>query len=89
MNLRKISYGLRAAGDVARAGETLLGSLDRSRAGGALPLLVGMVLGAAVGALLLRDDLRKQVLAWAGLSSVTASRGANGAPVEPRATVTS
>jgi hypothetical protein len=85
MTLQGVSYAMRAAADVARAGENLLGSMDRSRRwGGSAPILLGVVLGVAIGALVFRKEARKQVLEWAGLTS-TPARSTNGATADPRA----
>jgi hypothetical protein len=88
MNLQRISYALRAAADVARAGENLLVSMDRSRRGGLMPLLVGVALGVGIGALVFQKELRERVLAWAS-TTVAPSRTAatNGASIEPQATI--
>ena len=84
MDLRNISYAMRAAADVARAGEDLLVSIDRSRRGGVAPILFGVALGVGIGALVFRKEARKRVLEWAGLT-IAPARSANGAVVaEPR-----
>jgi hypothetical protein len=85
MNLRDISYALRAASDVARAGESLLVSMDRSRRPHALPLLLGVALGVGIGAVVFRKETRERALAWLGLT-VAPPRGANGVTAEPRVT---
>jgi hypothetical protein len=84
MNLRDMSHAVRAVADVARAGENLLASMDRSRKGGLLPILFGIGLGVGIGALVFRKELRQRVLDWAGLTIVAVSpRSANGAAAEP------
>jgi len=84
MDLGRLSYAMRAAADVARAGENLLVSIDRSRRSGLAPLALGVALGVGIGALVFREDARKRVLAWAGLT-ITPARAANGAAAAPRA----
>lgn len=70
MRLREISYGLKAAAEVAHAGEQLLGSLDRSRRGYGGPILLGIGLGVGLGALLFSESARQRVRTW--LSSTPA-----------------
>ena len=86
MSLQQISYALRAAGDVARAGENLLSSLERSRRVGMVPMLFGVALGVGIGALVFHKELRDRVLEWVGVT-VTASRTTNGVAQDPRVTV--
>lgn len=63
MRLRDISRALRAAADVARVGEQLIISLDRSR-GSAGSILIGVGLGVGLGALLFSDTARERVRTW-------------------------
>ena len=84
MDLRDISYAMRAAADVASAGENLLASMARSRRGGAGPLLFGVALGVGIGALVFKKETRRQMLEWAGLTTIAPARSANGAAAEPR-----
>ena len=86
MSLQHISYALRAAADVARAGENLLSSLEKSRKIGVMPILFGVALGVGIGALVFQKELRDRVLEWAGVSGVP-SRTTNGATQDPRVTV--
>ena len=92
MRLREISYALRAAAemarageqlvgstrprrfagpiltataDVAHAGEQLFGSLDRTRSRGyVVPVLLGVGVGVAIGALLFNESARQRVATW-------------------------
>ena len=85
MNLQTISYAMRAAADVARAGENLLSSMDRSRRGSLGPLLFGIALGVGIGAVMFQKDARKRVFEWAGVTFARAP-ATNGA-AEPRVVV--
>jgi hypothetical protein len=82
MDLRDISYAMRATADIARAGENLLASMNRSRRGGVTPILFGVALGVGMGALIFQKELRKRALEWVSLAIVPA-RTANGAAAEP------
>lgn len=64
MRLREISYALKAAADVAHAGEQLVGSLDRTRRGWVGPVLLGVGLGVGLGALLFSESARQRVQTW-------------------------
>lgn len=65
MRLREISYALKAAADVAHAGEQLVGSLDRTRSRGfVLPVLLGVGVGVGLGALLFSESARERVSTW-------------------------
>jgi hypothetical protein len=84
MTLRDMTHAVRAVADVARAGENLLASMDRSRKGGLLPILFGIGLGVGIGALAFRKEVRQRLLDWAGLTIASvSSRSANGAAAEP------
>jgi hypothetical protein len=63
MRLRDISYALRVATEVARAGEQLISSFERSRSR-LTPVLFGMGLGVGLGALLFSEPARQRVKGW-------------------------
>jgi hypothetical protein len=86
MTLQDISYAMRAAVDVARAGENLLASMDRSRRGGVVPILFAVALGVGIGALVFRKDVRQRLLEWAQGMTIVPVRSANGATAEPAVT---
>jgi hypothetical protein len=83
MDLRNISHAIRAVADVARAGENLLTSMDRSRRGGIGPILFGVALGVGIGALVFQKEARTRVVEWARLT-IAPVRPPNGAATEPR-----
>jgi hypothetical protein len=86
MDLRDVSYAMRAVAEVAHAGENLLASMDRSRRGGLAPMVLGVALGVGIAALVFKSDARKRVLEWVGLTIVPVpAPSANGAAAEPRA----
>jgi hypothetical protein len=85
MTLQNISFALRAAADVARAGENLLASIDRSRKTSLGPLLFGVALGVGIGALIFQKDARKRVVDWAGVTF--ARPPATNGVAEPRVVV--
>jgi hypothetical protein len=65
MRFRDVSYALKAVAEVARAGERLVGSLDRSRPRGYLgSILVGVGLGVGLGALLFSESARQRLRGW-------------------------
>lgn len=64
MKLQEISYTLRVAGDVARAGERLFDSLAASRRFATWPVMLGVGLGVGIGALLFNDDARNRAKLW-------------------------
>lgn len=81
MHLRNISYAFKAAADVARAGQLLVASLDRSQN----PLgsiLIGVGLGVGIGALLFSETARHRVRTWLGatVQPKVAKNGSASAP---------
>ncbi len=66
MKLQEISYALRVAGDVARAGERLFESLAASRRLTAWPVMLAFGAGIGVGALIFNEDARKRAKMWFG-----------------------
>jgi hypothetical protein len=84
MNLRDISYAMRAAADVASAGENLLVSMARSRRGGAGPLLFGVAVGIGIGALVFKKETRQRIREWVGLTTIAPAGSTNGAAAEPQ-----
>lgn len=63
MRLRDISYALKVAAEVARTGEQLVSSFDRSRSRMG-PILFGVGIGVGIGALLFSESTRKRVRTW-------------------------
>lgn len=65
MRLRNVSYALKAVAEVARAGDQLVDSLDRSRSGRYLgSVLLGVGLGVALGAVLFSESARESLRGW-------------------------
>lgn len=64
MNLRDVSYALRATSDLANVAERLVSSLASSRRLTGWPVLLGIGVGIGVGALLFSEDARTRVKTW-------------------------
>ena len=80
MKFRDIAFMMRTAAQVARAGEDLVSSLDRSHQHSLLiPVFLGIGLGVGIGALIFDQATRKRVMEWTTGSG--ASHGTNGASV--------
>jgi len=71
MKLQEISYVSRVVGDVARASERLFDSLAASRRVNVWPLLLGVGVGVAIGAVVFNDAARNRVKAWLSGRDVT------------------
>ena len=71
MKLEDISYAARAVGEVARASERLFDSLAASRRFGVWPVLLGVGVGVAIGAIVFNDAARNRVKAWLSGPAVT------------------
>lgn len=82
MRLQDVSYALKAAAEVAHAGEQLVGSLDRSGSRGRLGVvLVSVGLGVGLGALLFSESARLRVRTWLFGPPVEVHQTNGGAPV--------
>jgi hypothetical protein len=80
MKFRDIAFMMRTAAQVARAGEDLVSSLDRSQRYSLLiPVFLGIGLGVGIGALIFDQATRKRLMEWT--TGAVASHGTNGAGV--------
>ena len=64
MKLEEISYVSRVVGEVARASERLFDSLAASRRVNVWPIVLGVGVGVAIGAVVFNDAARNRVWAW-------------------------
>ena len=77
MRLREISQALGAVAEIARVGQRLIGSVDRSR-NHAGSIALGIGLGVGLGALLFSESARQHVRTWlAPVDATTANEAAH------------
>jgi hypothetical protein len=78
MRLRDITDTLKAAADLAHAGEQIVGAIERVRVrgrGGPVLIGLGLGLGVALGALLFSESTRRRLQGWLLGASEAATNG--------------